>query len=372
MPLGPRDISTTGLLTGWDATALKNFELDDGTSIQAVAAMLNTALGVAATELRSGLWAQLVSFTDRPDVTYRVGTSNGFTRHTEYGRPDAQRGETEGHMLPYEEWDRALGWTYDYLTKHARMDQIEADIADAIKDAKDLWRQRLLRRLLKRGDDSGQALGLGTGGLSPGFATAAASTGVDFTPVNFGGNVFTSDHEHYVAVAGGWSANVFKDIKAELREHGHSAPYAVMASPLDEETIKGLTGFVPVAQANVNYGVNTSLATVPTEIGTEGVYAIGTIEECTVWIVPGMPQYYGFAWKPYGPLSQRNPLRVRLWKGMSRPTLMAANDPRNGSPAHPLQYLMIKLDFGVGVGQDRTNGTARYNNNSTWADGTPS
>lgn len=372
MLLGPRDISTAALLTGWDATALKNFELDDGTSIAAVVAMLNTALSVAATELQSGLWAQLVSFTDRPDVEYRVGTSNGFSRHTEYGRPDAQRGETEGHMLPYEEWDRGLGWTYDYLTKHARMDQIEADIADVIKDAKDLWRQRILRRLIKRSDDSGQALGLGTGGLSPGFATAAANTGVDFTPVNYGGNVFTSDHEHYVAVSGGWTNAVFKDIKAELMEHGHSAPYAVMASPLDADTIAGLSDFVPVAKANVNYGANTTLATVPTEIGTEGVYAIGTIHECTVWIVPGMPQHYGFGWKPYGPLSQRNPLRVRLWKGQRRPMLMAANDPRNGSPAHPLQFLMIKLDFGVGVGQDRTNGTARYNNNASWADGTPS
>jgi hypothetical protein len=30
---------------------------------------------------------------------------------------------------------------------------------------------------------------------------------------------------------------------------------------------------------------------------------------------------------------------------------------------------MLYLEFGVGVG-DRTNGTTRYVNNATWADGT--
>lgn len=371
MALGPRDTSTAVMLTGWDATALKNFELDDGTSIVQVYNDLNAALGVLSAELSSGLWANLLSFSDRPDVSYRVGSSNGFEKHTEYGRPDARRGETEGHMLPYEDFDRALGWTYDYLVKHARMEDIQADIADAVKDAKDIWRIQILRRLLKRGDDSGTALGLGTGGYSPGFATAAASTSVDFTPPAWGGNEFTADHEHYVAVSGGWTNAVFLDIKNELREHGHSPAFQVIASPSDEDTIKGLSAFTPIAESTINYGSNTSLANAPLEIGTEGVYAIGTIHECIVWIVPGMPQHYGFGWKSYGALSQRNPLRVRLWKGMNRIQVMAANDPRNGSPAHPLQYLMLQMGFGVGVA-DRTNGTARYTNNATWADGTVS
>lgn len=372
MPLGPRDISTAVLLTGWDADALKNFELSDGTSIVEVYNRLNAALAVVSNELVGGLWGQLISFTDRPDVSYRVGASNGFEEHTEYGRPDPRRAATEGHMLPLIKYDRALEWTYDYLNEEARMSDIEADIADAVKDAKDNWRVKILSRLLKRGDDSGKNKKLGSGGLSPGFATAAANTGVDFTPVNYGGNNFTSDHEHYVAVSGGWSNDVFKDIKSELREHGHEQPYYVIASSSDESTIKGLSDFTPVAESTVRYGDDTSLANVPAELRTPGVYAIGTIHECVVFIVPGMPQYYGFAWKPYGQLSQRNPLRIRLQKGQRRIQVMAANDPRNGSPAHPLQYLMLKMDFGVGVGMDRTNGTPRYVNSATWSDGTAS
>ena len=113
----------------------------------------------------------------------------------------------------------------------------------------------------------------------------------------------------------------------------------------------------------------TALATFGPEYDETGYY-IGTISNIRIRVMNGIPQYYGFVWKPYGPNSQRNPLRVRLPKGSTRLVVTAANDPRNGSPAHPLQYMMLRTRFGVGVG-DRTNGTPRYVNNANWADGTP-
>lgn len=370
MALGPRDTSSLVMLTGWDATALQNWRLQDGTTVDQVYGELNAALGALNVELASGLWGSLLSFQDNPEVEYRVGTSNGFEMHTEYGLPDAKRAATEGHMLPYVKYDRRLGWTWDYL-EEARMEQVQADIADAIKDARDNWRVRILTRLLDRDDDSGAAKGLGTSGYSPGFATTAASTNVDFVPPAYGGVTFTNTHEHYVGIAGGAFTNaVFSDAKSEIREHGHEPPYSFIIGPSDEVTVKGLTDFTPIAEANIRYGMTQDIAQLPMEALTVGAYPIGMIHEFAVYVVPGVPQYYGFGWKPYGQLSQRNPLRVRLAKGMSALTVMAANDPRNGSPAHPLQHLMLRMNFGVGVA-DRTNGTARYVNNNVWADGVP-
>lgn len=368
--LGPRDTSTVAMLTGWDATELAKWQLTDGTNITEVVSQMQFALAALNAELRTGLWGSLISITDRPEVEYRVGSSNGFEQHTEYGRPDTARAATEGHMLPYVDYDRALGWTYDYLTKQARREQIEADIADAIKDARDNWRKRILGRCLQQGDDSGTAKGLGSAGYSPGFATTAGSTNVDFTPPAYGGTTFTSTHEHYVPLAGGAFTNaVFSDAKAELREHGHEPPYMFVIGPSDETTVKGLTDFTPIAESLVAYGSTQDRALVPPEMLTVGAYPIGTIHEFAVHVVPGIPQYYGFGWKTYGQLAQRNPLRVRVWKGLSTVQVEAANDPRNGSPAHPLQYLMLQMGFGVGVA-DRTAGTARYVNNAVWSDGT--
>ena len=109
-------------------------------------------------------------YTDQLEVEYRVGSSTSMELHTEYGRPDPQRADVAGHMLPLRSWDYAMGWTWDYLRK-ARSTQLQADIAASIVAVRNRWRIELLTRLLKRGDDSGVAYGLGTSGLSPGFAT---------------------------------------------------------------------------------------------------------------------------------------------------------------------------------------------------------
>jgi hypothetical protein len=308
MTIGYRDLSTLTLATGVDVTVLRKFALADGTSIEAVAGQLSAALGALNGEFGTGIFSQLVSFTNQMEVNYSVGSSAGFELHTEYGRPDPQHASTEGHMLPLRKWDRALGWTWDYL-EEARLEQVQADIADAIKDARDLFRVQVLSRLFKRGDDSGAAMGLGTSGLSPGFATAAASTGVDFTPPAYGGVSFTTAHEHYVSIAGGaFTLAVFQDAAAELLEHGHLPPYMALVSPLDETTIRGLTGFVPVQQENIRYSANTELATFGPEYDESGYY-IGTLNNIRIRVMNGIPQYYAFVWKPYGALSQRNPPR---------------------------------------------------------------
>ena len=92
MALGPRDLSSLVMLTGWDATELQKFRLRDGTTYAAVVSQIRAAIGALNAEINADpLWASLVSYQDQPDVEYRVGSSNGFQDHTEYGRPDARR-----------------------------------------------------------------------------------------------------------------------------------------------------------------------------------------------------------------------------------------------------------------------------------------
>lgn len=371
MALGPRDTTGLVMMTGWDAAALKSFTLQDGTTYEDVVKQMNAILGALNAELTNDpLWSGLVSYTDQPDLEYRVGSSNGFGVFTEYSSPDPRRADTEGHMLPLLAYDRGLAWTWDYL-RRARMSQIQADIADAVKDARDRYRVSILTRLLKRGDDSGAAKGLGSSGYSPGFATAAASTSVDFVPPAYGGTTFTSAHEHYVGIAGGaFTAAVFTTAKDTLREHGHEPPYDFIIGSSDEAAVRALTGFVPTAESLVAYGSNATLARLDAAAQGPGVYYIGTYNDFGIRVVAGMPQYYGFGWKSYGRNSQRNPVRIRVQKGESLPRVVAMTDPRAGNATTPIQNLMLFMEFGVGVA-DRTNGTARYVNNTTWADGTP-
>jgi len=369
--LGPRSSKHLVVLTGWDASQLELLKLEDGTTYQQIVSQMSVGLATVVNEFASSWYANLIYVTDEVTKEYRVGSSNGFGRYTEYSRPDPQRAALEGHMYPLIAHDRGLEWTWEFLRK-ARLSQIEADIADALKDVRSLMRTEILGRCLQRGDDSGVASGLGTGGYSPGFATTAGSTSVDFDPPDYNGTTFDNTHEHYVGISGGVFTNaVFTDIKSELLEHGHNPPYDVVIGSSDEATVKGLSNFTPTAEGLVNYGLTQDTAKVTSAVDIDGSYYIGTIDDCLVRVVRGVPQYYGFGWKSYGRNSQRNPLALRV--ATTQPMggdfkIVAMPDNRVNNGKDPLQYLMLFTEFGVGV-NDRTNGTARYVNNATWADG---
>ena len=56
MALGARDTGQLVMLTGWDATALKNFQLEDGTNFATIVA--NERIGDAGLRIdRRSLWA---------------------------------------------------------------------------------------------------------------------------------------------------------------------------------------------------------------------------------------------------------------------------------------------------------------------------
>lgn len=366
---GYRDLSSLVIPAAVDTAVLAKMQLRDGVTYDRLVGELEVALrGVNGEFARHPLWASMLSFQTDPVINYAVGSASYADRFTDYGRPEPQHSERSGHMLPLLAWTSALGWTWSKL-KDMSMAEGRDDIRLAVDRMRNRYRKQVFQRLLQRGDDSGAAKGLGTAGYSPGFATTAASTDVDFTPPDFGGTSFSSTHEHYVAAAGGWTTTILDDIEAELMEHGHMPPYRLLVAGADAATITGLTGFVLPTTTVIQAGSGTSVA-IPEDAPTnDGFRFLGSYENTRVYVAPGMPQYYGFAYRSYGALSPMNPLRVRLEQGFEAPTMRALRDPSAGAGVDPLQDLMLYLEFGVGVG-DRTNGTSRYVNNATWADGT--
>ena len=167
---GARALSNLVFPTGQDASWLANFQLEDGTTIEQVAKNVNNALGAVANDMESQ-FSDLVYFTSDPLVNYRQGVSNGLVLHTEFGEPNAYRADVTGHSLAYREYDRKLGWTWDYLRK-ARREQIEADIADIVKDLQDKFEAMLIRRCLNDAEDTGALDDVGNG-YSPGWCLSA-------------------------------------------------------------------------------------------------------------------------------------------------------------------------------------------------------
>lgn len=365
---GGRDSRDIVVATGVDAAVLRNLTIQDGVTYEAIAAELNGAIiALNQSLLADPLYQGLVSVTDVPDVEYPMGAVSSMDRFTENAKGDAARASRDGHMLPFWQFDFNLSWTWNYM-QGAYFRQIQDDIQNAVDAVLNQRRKSILTRLIKRADETGAANGLGSTGISAGFATAAANTGVDFTPPDFGGTAFDSNHEHYKFAATLTSANMVTLMKT-LREHGIPAPYDLIVSDSDYDTVKAFTDFVPPGDPLVQYGTTTSLAVGSFQNGYGG-YLKDSLAR--VRVVPGFPANYVSMFKSYGPLNPKNPLRIRVRKGQSTLAAKAFQDPRTGapSPVAPFANMAVFLEFGVGVGNRLA--AAAWRNNAAWADGTVS
>ena len=364
---GPRDLKDRVLGDGWDATELTKLRTEGNVSIEQITNMLVGAMAALNAELLNDpVLGQLFDVTLEPAIEYRQGSTNEVVDFAEYAPADAQRGDTQGHMLPRKEKVYPLDWTWSYL-RRARMPQIEADVDALIASWRNVWEKALLTRFTLSADESGVSKGLGSSGYSPGFCHTAGSTSVDFLPPPHKGKTFATTHEHFNATnsvtAANWTAAI-KAMALHLAEHGHEAPFTLMVSYLDQGTVEGLTDFRPRAVSEIRYGLTQDLALV-------GEAYTGVVDTPSgvvmVNIQNRLPQYTMLMFKNYGVRSPRAPLLVRYAADMG---LVANFLPGESYRQFPVEELPTFGEFGVGVGPDRTNGVCHQMNTASYSDPT--
>lgn len=358
--LGVNDLKQYALPTYWDADKLRQMELEAGYSYEQLLNDVAAGLAMAnAALLADPLLSGLISLTSEAAMEYPIGVSNGFQVHTEYARPDQKRGATTGHMLPLVGYDRGLGWSWDFLRK-ARQAQIDADVASAVQDLRDLFAQQILTRFFKStytAVGSGRSMPLADGGT-------ADSTYVPPAYPDRGGT-FLYTHDHIVNLNGITQANLETAVE-NLWEHGHNAPFDLLVSEADISSwtdTSNITGFVPKASPLIQYGVTADQAQVSEEY-------IGVIETdygaCRVRATGRVPTTYWALYKSYGALDQRNVLRVRYNEALGIGAILMAGD---NIRQYPFENAILFAEFGVGVA-DRVGGVAVYNNAGAYTDPT--
>ena len=343
--LGPNDLKQYALPSYWDAATLSQLRLEQGQTYEAWINDVTAALAMAnAALLTDPLIASLISTTTDPALEYPTGVSNGFQVATEYGLPDAKRGNTTGHMLPLIAYDRGLGWTWMFLQK-ARQVQLDSDIASAMQDLKNIWAQRILTRLFKSDYDavgsSGRSMPLADGGT--------ADANYVPSPYPDRGGTFLYTHDHITNLNGITQANLEAALLL-LWEHGHNSPFDLLIAEADISSwtnTTNVTGFIPRADPLLRYGSTQDLANV-------GADYIGAIETdygaVRVRATGRVPTTYWSVYKSYGPLDARNPLRVRYNPKFGIGAVLLAGDHIR---QYPLENAVMWMEFGVAVGEDR-------------------
>lgn len=348
--LGFNDLKNVQVPSLWDLKTIKTIELADGTTFDIVVQQANAVLSVLSAELLAMRhYSNLFAVQQRPELKYAIGVTNGYEVASEYGTPAPRRGARTGHMLPLVKYDRALGWTQMFL-RDADMDDIDADLRSLVTDSKKLLQQKLLARHFKM---EGETVGT-TSNASVPFADGGV-TDTTFVPVETDqGNVFTSSHDHFVRQAALNDANLDTNVR-NLQEHGHQSPFEVIASDADAASWAALTGFKQPEWAGIVYRATTDRA----NIGDVSDY-FGYVESdwgiARIWLTPRVPTNYYSIYKAYGPGDPRSPLRVRINKNWGWGYKLVPGTYVNAPQLMAVSY----NEFGIGIGEDRTNGVCVF------------
>lgn len=330
----------------WDLEEMKKVEMADGTTIDDVIRDVTDALNLVNQDLLSDpVYAGLISVQEKVEVKYPVGVTNGFVELSEYGRPDPGRGKTTGHSLPFNRRGRSTGWTMMGLMEAARED-VDSDVRSVITDAQNDWQQRILRRFFKMeaenvGDTSGASVPLADGGVAD--SNYVPLDGPD-------GEQFTSSHDHFLRYDS--IANAIGPTVEHMVEHGHEPPFDVIGAHVDASTWSGIEGWKAPTWSDINYFASQTERAAIADIRRYNGYVETDYGLARVKLTTRIPTGIFGAYKSYGPLDARNPLRVRTSSVYGFGYRLLPGQWVNA----PELLAVVGFFYGVGVGEDRTNG----------------
>lgn len=357
--IGPQTLLNKALPTGWDGTRLAEWETRDGITYSELVNQMALALGDFNAEMVRD-WGWLMFLTEELAMEYENGGSvTASPDITDVDTPTPTHGTTIGHMLDLRVYGEAIGGTRRYF-RDSRSAKINASIATIVRKLRWRFEQKLLTRWFDYSENS-----IGTAGYDVPFVRGTGGA-VDFAPPAYDGEAFTTSHNHYLGVdTGSYGYGDALDQLAEtLQEHGHAPPYTAVGSRADIASFLALTGWVQVVDPVVGFidrGGETSgnrfFAAGQREFGQIGYYqgSYGLVE---VRVTARVPTTYIGMVKSYGNLDTRNPLAVRVHPDTGFGAFVLPETVPDDD--YPVKQLDIEMEYGIGVGMDRTNGAAGY------------
>jgi hypothetical protein len=265
-------------------------------------------------------------------------------------------------MLPLNSWDRGLGFTWDFLRK-ARRKQIDANIASAMRDLKNIVEQQVLTRLSKETytavGSAGRSMPLAEGGT--------ADANYIPLPVPERAAAFAYTHDHIISTGSATITQALLQVQvANLWEHGYDAPFDLVISSADVSSwtnTTNVTGWTTKADALIQFGLAVDVANVDqgcvgaiqTDYGSVRVRVSGRI-----------PTTYWFLWKSFGPNDPRNPVAIRYNEQFGPGAILMKGDHIR---EYPLEDAILFLEMGFGI-NNRVGAVAAINSAGGYADPT--
>jgi len=368
--IGPQTLLNKALPTGVDGTRVAEWTLRDGITYGELINRVALAVGDFNQEIVTD-WGWSFGLTEEVMMEYEQGGSvSEMPEITDVDDITTIHGTTIGHMIDFKHYGRAIGGSKFYL-RDARSAKIQASIRTLVRTARERFEKRLLTRWFTNTENA-----IGSAGYDVPFVRGTGGN-VDFAPPPYDGEAFTTSHDHYLGVdddSYDWD-DVLDQLAETLAEHGHAPPYSALVSKSDIANYMALTGFVEVVDPVINMidragatSGNQFFAVGQRPFGLLGYYQgqYGLVE---VRFSNRIPTLYAGLMKSYGSLDARNGLAVRVHPEVGFGAYILPETTPDDD--YPIKKLDVVMEFGLGVGEDRTNGAAAYlHADGTWTNPT--
>lgn len=372
--LGPGLIAQIALPPGLDLDYLARWEMQQGMTFQDFVGRVSAGIGGSNTEMVDK-WGWLFSVTERAGFMYEEGgDTSDLVELTENDMPQPHRGELNAHMLPFKAYGTAVGGSWRYF-RDAIPEQIIADIAVNVRKFRKNFEKKMLTRLFSNTEN----LILGSSGYDVPLVAGNSGMNIIYTPMDYDGMPFDDTHSHFLPLDSGTYGfdDALEQAAAHLLHHGHEPPFTLIGSRADNASYSALANWVQRIDPGIAIlerlsGDNSSrFARVDTgwDFNVLGEYQSQEAGLISVRTSYRIPTGYGALVKSYGSLSPQNPLAVRVHPRVGFGAYMLPESTNNQQ--WPLKTLQLLTEYGVGTGQDRTNGVIfRLVSGGAWANPT--
>lgn len=371
--LGPGLIAQIALPAGLDMEYLARWEMQQGMTFQDFVGRVAAGLGGSNQDLIAR-WGWLMSATERAGFMYEEGGDTAdLVELSELDMPDPHRGELNAHMLPLKAYGASIGGSWRYF-RDAIPEQILADISVNVRKFRKNFEKKLLTRLFTNTEN----LIPGSSGYDVPFVAGTSGMNIIYTPMDYDGMPFDDTHSHFLALDSDTLGldDAIEQSAAHLFHHGHEPSYTLLASRADAAEYSALPNWVEKVDPGIQVMVRDSDGGARfTRVSSEYDFnLLGEYQSDTAGLVQvrtsfRIPTGYGALVKSYGSMSTQNPLAVRVHPKVGFGAYILPESTNNAQ--FPLKTLNMITEYGVGVGQDRTNGVIfRLASDGLWSNPT--
>jgi hypothetical protein len=360
--LGPQILLDKALPVGVDGTRIAEWALRDGVTYGELINQVAVAVGDKNEEL-ARKWGWLFSLTEENFMEYEDGGAvTAAPDITDLDRPDPTKGSTLGHMIDLRVYGIGIGGTRRYF-RDARRAKVVASIRAALRKLEWRFEQKLLTRAFTNTEKA-----IGSAGYDVPFVRGTGGN-VDYSPPAWDGDAFDSSHDHFLgfnsSTGGVTHATMLNGLAETLQEHGHDAPYDAIVSRADITSYAALTKFVELVDIANLVLIDRGGETSGNQLFAQGRWEMGHFGDfqsdyglirlkATARLATG----YAGLYKSYGSLAADNSLAARVHPENGFGMYLVPETTNNDQ--YPIKQLDVEMEYGIGVGMDRTNGAVGY------------